>query len=300
MTNSGSRIVLVVVSVLFAVLLVGPACQDDGGATGSTARAVECAADEACPDEATCVRGWCMPECVADADCPAGVCVDAVCEFEPEPWACAADADCPAGTSCDAGACVSDPAVCTPAAEVCNGLDDDCDGLVDEESCACGAGETDCGGACVDLLFDDANCGACAMACAAGETCLRGVCTAGAGCASDADCDDGLFCTTESCVGGACVVLPDVPCDDGDPATVDVCDEAADVCTHGGCSPAAEVCNGIDDDCDGVVDEGCSCGSGETDCGGVCVDLLFDELNCGACGSACAAGQTCLRGICTA
>ena len=209
----------------------------------------------------------------------------------------------------------------------------------------------------MDTVFDGLNGGAWASACAAGETCLRGVCTGGVvcasgadcddgdpatadvcldgfcvyepscvpsvevcdgvdndcdglvddgvhcdpPCASDADCDDGLFCTTESCVAGACVVLPDVPCDDGDPATVDTCDEATDTCTHGSCVPSVELCNGLDDDCDGMVDEeGCGCAAGETLCGSVCVDLLFDELNCGACGSACPTGQTCLRGVCSA
>jgi len=34
------------------------------------------------------------------------------------------------------------------------------------------------------------------------------------------------------------------------------------------------------------------CPSGLADCGGVCVDLLGDEANCGACGRVCGAGQT--------
>jgi hypothetical protein len=350
---------VIVIALTLPVLLVsfGPGCQDDGGPTGSTARAVECADDGTCPSGEACVRGYCMPDCASDADCPAGVCVAGVCEFEPEPWACAADSDCPAGTSCTGGACVADPGTCTPVAEVCNGFDDDCDGLVDEVGCTCPEGQTLCGAVCVDAQFDEVNCGGCGMLCALGETCLGGVCTGGVACASaadcddgdpatsdvcldgtcahepacvpsieicngvdddcdglvddgvhcdppcvsDADCDDGRFCTTESCVSGACVVLPDIPCDDGDPATFDVCDEATDTCTHGSCVPVPEVCNGLDDDCDGVVDEeGCTCAPGETLCGAVCVDTGFDESNCGACGVACPAGQTCELGVCTA
>jgi hypothetical protein len=369
MRKSMMRFVLVVVVGALAVVAFGLGCQSDGD-TGTRASAVECAADASCPAEEICVRGWCMPDCATDADCPAGVCVAGVCEFEPEPWACAADADCPAGSTCEAGACVT---VCTPAAEVCNGVDDDCDGVVDEDCSSCAAGETMCGAVCVDTLFDELNCGACATACAAGQTCLRGVCIAG-GCTSDADCDDGDPATADTCVAGVCehggtcvpaaeicngldddcdgVIDEDCPCaagetmcgttcvdlaadaancgacgmtcgvrevceagvctaggtgctsdadcDDGDPATVDTC--VAGACEHSGgtCVPEVEICNGIDDDCDGVVDEGCPCAAGETMCGSVCVDLLFDNLNCGACGSACPAGMSCMRGICTA
>jgi hypothetical protein len=331
MSKSALRFVALAGCMVLAVTLVGLGCQDDGSSTGSRAAAVECADDGSCPGAAPCVRGWCMPECTADADCPAGICVSGVCEFEPEPWACAADTDCPAGTSCAAGFCVADPATCTPAAEVCNGIDDDCDGAIDEGVCTCDPGWVMCGGVCVDVLFDALNCGACDLACAAGQTCERGICIAGVPCTTDRDCDDGDPATVDWCVAGACThdatcvptveicngldddcdgvvdngvhcdptCTSDADCDDGDPATTDLC--VAGYCTHGTtCVPAVEICNGIDDDCDGVVDEGCPCPAGETMCGGACVDLLFDDLNCGACGAACAAGQTCLRGVCTA
>ena len=39
------------------------------------------------------------------------------------------------------------------------------------------------------------------------------------------------------------------------------------------------------------------CG-GLTDCGGVCVELRGDPLNCGGCGIACAAGESCVDGGC--
>jgi hypothetical protein len=82
--------------------------------------------------------------------------------------------------------------LCWPCgAEVCNGKDDDCDGQVDngapcpagqtctQGQCAastCAAGQTMCGGLCVDVQADPQNCGACSTACAAGETCVQGAC----------------------------------------------------------------------------------------------------------------------------
>jgi hypothetical protein len=47
-----------------------------------------------------------------------------------------------------------------------------------------------------------------------------------------------------------------------------------------------EACNGLDDDCDGMVDED--------------FDLATDPAHCGACGSACSAGMRCADGVCTA
>ena len=78
---------------------------------------------------------------------------------------------------------------------------------------------------------EDASCGA-------GETCQNGACTpAAAGCTSDADC------------------------------------AAGQVCAAGQCSApqGAELCNGIDDDQDGQVDEEASCGAGQICKDGSCV-----------------------------
>lgn len=47
---------------------------------------------------------------------------------------------------------------------------------------------------------------------------------------------------------------------------------------------------------------GCSvsptCASGTIGCGGACVEPLVDDLNCGACGNACAVGSACSNGTC--
>jgi len=42
------------------------------------------------------------------------------------------------------------------------------------------------------------------------------------------------------------------------------------------------------------------CGTGATDCGGVCVDLMSDPNNCGSCGNGCTrTTPSCVLGTCT-
>ena len=208
---------------------------------------------------------------------------------------------------------------CVPhGAEECNGLDDDCNGIIDDgfdlqndpgncgacgDDCVlpnafpgCAAGEcvvdrcelgyhdlddnptngceyacppsgdeicdgrdNDCDGAIdedFDLTTDRANCGMCSNACSFPNADAR--------------------CTASVCVMGACNAgFVDL---DGDPESG--CEYA--------CSPTgAEACNSVDDDCDGMVDEG--------------FDLSTDVMHCGVCGRACTfphAVGACVAGTC--
>ena len=79
-------------------------------------------------------------------------------------------------------------------------------------------------------------------------------------------------------------------------------------------APSAEVCDGLDNNCNGTVDEGfdkqndpahcggpndcTACARGNLCCAGRCSDSSADPLHCGSCGKACAPGQGCCGGGC--
>jgi len=181
--------------------------------------------------------------------------------------------------ACTAGSCVFDPATgcelgfydingvpddgceyaCTPAdpaVEVCNGRDDNCDGTVDE-------GDPGAGGAC----------GSSVGACSAGvQHCMGGVLT----------CVGSVEATTELCNGidDDC----DGVVDQGNPESGATCGPGTGACIPGrmqctggslvctgATGPTAELCDGLDNDCDGVIDNGnpgggASCGSAVGEC----------------------------------
>jgi hypothetical protein len=161
-----------------------------------------------------------------------------------------------------------DFSLCTPTGQpetLCNGVDDDCDGLVDE-----------------DFVGNATACGVGACSAAGVETCVGGVlgdtCTPGAPAPDDATCDaidddcDGtddedFVVTPTGCGVGECASTGVTTC---------VAGVVGDTCTPG--TPSAELCDGLDNDCDGAADDGNPesgqvCDTGQA---GVCMDGLTD------------------------
>ncbi len=81
-----------------------------------------------------------------------------------------------------------------------------------------------------------------------------------------------------------------------DPVNCGICGVTcgADPCIGGFCTPPADVAPPIEE---APLASDCA-SQGLTDCGGICVDLSFDSLNCGSCGVVCGSGLSCDLGVC--
>ncbi|HEX5499229.1 MAG TPA: hypothetical protein VFX03_08385 [Thermomicrobiales bacterium] len=182
---------------------------------------------------------------------------------------------------------------------------------------ACAAGQTVCGGACVDLQTDMSNCGACGAVCESGlvaVACRDGQCVR-ADCPPDVTfcgvldgCrdlrSDPLHCGAcdnacaagQACSGGVCGAAG--ACAPGQADCGGTCIDAC--CDNNNCGACGNVCPAGTTCFEGVCDcpSGLCCAEGEANCDGVCVATCCDNANCGACGNACPEGQTCFEGVC--
>jgi MYXO-CTERM domain-containing protein len=202
---------------------------------------------------------------------------------------------------------ICDPVVCVDGnEETCNGRDDDCDDEIDEgnpgsgEDCNTGeAGLCDLGTTrCTDgMLVCDP------LVMPGGEVCDG----------ADNDCDNkvdenvegGEVCATGEpglCAEGV------TACDDGDFECIgednaedeacngidDDCDGRIDENLRNACGRCGDVppeeCNGVDDDCDGVSDEFAECPPGSQCIEGMCADPCNDNE--------CPPGEACIDGLC--
>jgi cysteine-rich repeat protein len=260
----------------------------DGGDGGT----VDCSSatdGTACEGGFICLSGVCRPSECGDGfvDMAAGeVCDDGNevpsdgCEPSCE-LTCAGDEDCDDGDPCN-GAETCNMALnrCqagTPMNGVACTLEAGGDGVCSSGLCAppgCGNDVVDAGEDCDDGMNGDNDDG------------CKDDCTFS--CEEDADCSDGDMCSGEETCDTdmhVCVAGTDLDCDDGDPCSADSCDAstgcvnelidgdgdtyATATCTTSGfmggdCDDtrsdvypgAAELCDMVDNDCDGTVDDG--------------------------------------------
>ena len=189
---------------------------------------------------------------------PAGQVVGPGTAIAISPPGCA-DEDEDGYTLCEDDCDDTDPDVHPGAEEICNGSDDDCDGaLPHEEEDTDGDGFAPCVGDCND---DDATLDPADLDGDGWSTC-------------DGDCDDGDEDVSPDDVDEDGASGCDGDCDDTDASlnTQDVDFDGTSTC-EGDCDDEdnavrpglAELCDGIDNDCDGDIDENPNCGDDDDD-----------------------------------
>lgn len=253
--------------------------------------------DNRCEMGEACVEGACEIVCPgAQANCD-GVCAD----LDSDRLHCGGcDVRCEEGEDCVGGEC----------------------------RLSCPTGQVDCTGSCASLESDPLHCGECGVACGAGQVCNEGMC--GSSCSPHLTECNGACVDTEAnpfhcgechnvcpvadgadgvCVEGRCH-LPicralradcdrDLGLSGGNGCETNVgtdrtncgacgneCSTIQGVagCLAGFCAIAS--CDAEFGDCDGRFDNGCES------------DVYRSEINCGACGTVCASGQSCVTGAC--
>jgi hypothetical protein len=161
---------------------------------------------------------------------------------------------CQGTETCDPGSGFVGCDARTPVPETCDGIDNDCNGKVDD-----GLADITCGsGPCEVTVYSCADGG-------------RAACTPDLTKAKPESCDG----VDNDCNGKVDDGLADITCGDG-PCRVSVAacaDGGAVVCHPDMTKATAEVCDGIDNDCNGHVDDGFVTSN--------------DVHNCGACGTEC-------------
>ncbi len=202
----------------------------------------------------TCNAGACAGaprNCSAVANaCNTGACVEAMgaCVAQPvsDGTNCPDALFCTVTEICAAGACTTQPRDCSGTADQCN------TGVCNDTTDACVATPKANGTACSDGQF-----------CTGADVCTFGACLAGpaldcSGAAMGDPCKTGV-CNenTDMCAAQVTMPPPMTCCNvniDADLDGYNECDDCND--TNGSVHPTAmEFCNGVDDDCDGLIDE---------------------------------------------
>ncbi|HOX42295.1 MAG TPA: proprotein convertase P-domain-containing protein [Myxococcota bacterium] len=231
-----------------------------------------------CNTGETCAAGICaggIPRLCNDANtCTADSCSEATdaCVYDgpaADGLGCNDGLFCTLGETCLSGACqggsanpCNDGNVCT--ADSCDTLLDTCehdgpaaDGLGCDDGAYCTINDACTSGTCVGgVPLDCADANACtADSCnEVTNQCVHPVVADGTA------CNDGAYCSVgETCTAGACSGSSPRACSDGNPCTVDSCNEAGDVCVNDAAAANGQVC-----------DDGAFCVTGESCLNGAC------------------------------
>lgn len=133
-------------------------------------------------------------------------------------------------------------------------------GCPDSAGISCPTGQAYCGGKCIYVDNDAANCGGCGNVCPGALVCISGSC----------GCPTGLSNCADVCV-----------------------DQNVDGNNCGGCGLAC-VAGMV---CSSATCE-VTCGANLVQCGASCIDPQNDPRNCGTCGHVCDANTICCAGTC--
>ncbi|HVU05292.1 MAG TPA: VWA domain-containing protein [Polyangiaceae bacterium] len=169
------------------------------------------------------------------------------------------------------------PGGCIPSPEICNGCDDDCDGVADNgiTPLACGfSPPANCAGTRSCPAVAVASRGACIAGVTKPGVSQFGACSSTPG-TTDVTCDN----LDDNCNGVVDEGAPSTACTNGQPALVykdvnpaSVCVKGQQACHSTSCvgwvGPSTEICDGLDNDCNGIVDDGTLPGV-NVDCGSV-------------------------------
>jgi len=238
-----------------------------------------------CNGAEDCVGG----SCVAGSDpCPGQDCDEG--SNECVPLVCDNDGTCEAGEDCNncpndcisgSGGAVCGNGLCEAGdGEDCRNCSADCNGRTTGAPSGrfcCGAtegcGDSRCNETGWSCTTDPQGTAYCCGdgTCEGAEDATNCAIDCSTGCSVPADCDDGVSCTDDDCVGGACVNTPnDANCsDDGQFCSgTEYCDAAADCSSTGDPCAGDETCNEATDTCDPstCLPRGAACTTNEECC----------------------------------
>lgn len=300
------------------------------GRLASATFQVRCSADSQCPAPAT--------------DCSQAVCSNGICGSKPRPSGTVCDDN--EGAVCDGhGACVQ----CLGEMECPVPSNTECQSATCIDG-MCGFANVDAGTVSADQIAGDCLTQVCdgngAYSTVEDPTdtptvtgaCKVGLCVGGS--PTVANVQNGEACAETGgtvCYEGECVACtPNTirACYDGPSGTagVGICKSGTQSCgsdgsawgpCNGQMTPASPICNGLDNNCDGMIDTNCpavpnamvtcagsggceiaTCNMGYANCDmayitGCETNIASDADNCGACGHKCATGQHCMAGMCS-